>query len=159
MTHSWMQYDNFNFKSNQSKSKMQENCCLENRSKYASSSETNCSRYANNYLKVFSSISLAGISSNQKFLDVRETVERYLTALKPLVPDFQFAKSEKSVEEFVKSHASKFNSLLNGMNHFYDSLNMTHRINFFQLGLQLMRIGASNGGWTKCISDKDCPFR
>ena len=59
-----------------------------------------------------------------KFLDVRETAERYLTALKPLVPDFQFAKSEKSVEEFIKSHASKFNSLLNGMNS-YDSLIMT----------------------------------
>ena len=50
------------------------------------------------------------------FSDVRETAERYLTALKPLVPDFQFAKSEKSVEEFIKSHASKFNSLLNGKN-------------------------------------------
>ena len=55
-----------------------------------------------------------------QFLDVRETAERYLTALKPLVPDFQFAKSEKSVEEFIKSHASKFNSLLNGKKS-YDS--------------------------------------
>ena len=73
---------------------------------------------------------MAGISFNQKFLDVRETVERYLTALKPLVPDFQFAKSEKSVEEFVNSHASKFNSLLNGMNHFYGSFNMLHESSY-----------------------------
>ena len=59
------------------------------------------------------------------FSDVRETAERYLTALKPLVPDFQFAKSEKSVEDFIKSHASKFNSLLNGKNT-NDSSIMTH---------------------------------
>ena len=48
------------------------------------------------------------------FTDINETIERYLTALKPLVPDFLFSKSERLAREFIQKYSHKLNSMLQG---------------------------------------------
>ena len=42
-------------------------------------------------------------------------MERYLNALKPLVPDFQYEKTETLVEAFLAKNANKLNILLEGL--------------------------------------------
>ena len=37
---------------------------------------------------------------------------RYLAAIKPLLPDFQYEQNEELVQEFLRTDASKLNSLL-----------------------------------------------
>ena len=44
--------------------------------------------------------------------DVKATVSRYLAALKPLLPDFQYEHNEQLAEEFLAGSATKLNSLL-----------------------------------------------
>ena len=50
----------------------------------------------------------------QPIPNIQETMERYLSSLKPLLPDFQFDKTEKLVEKFLATSANKLNILLEG---------------------------------------------
>ena len=43
---------------------------------------------------------------------VRATINRYLAAIKPLLPDFQYEQNEQLAEKFLASEAPKLNSLL-----------------------------------------------
>lgn len=52
----------------------------------------------------------------QPLPNIAETVERYLSALKPLVPDFQHERSVKHAEKFLAESANKLNILLEGTN-------------------------------------------
>ena len=50
----------------------------------------------------------------QPIPNVAETIERYLAALKPLVPDFQYERTAKQAQTFLAQSANKLNILLEG---------------------------------------------